>query len=169
MKLRLIKILFVLLVLLAPVLGFSAGTCTESYDATILGATIVTFTCTGDAANGSVPNTAFSTITMTRLKEKVHYLILAEAYPTAGGTAPDAADVFLLDANNEDYLGSADGGTTANKGANLIHATLKKSAIPYSYNMSSFYFFPVTSNLTLKVSNQATQSANFTIKFTFVE
>lgn len=145
---------------------YAAGSCTETiedYGWQI----VVKQACTGDSSNGSIPDTALSTAAMSLIKGKA-YLILVRAYPTADGTAPDAADVFVLDAVGEDLLGSADGGTTPNKGANLIHATLPKSTMPYSYNMSNWYFFPITSTLTLRVINQATGGANYTIEHTFV-
>jgi hypothetical protein len=97
-----------------------------------------------------------------------YYLYTVAAYPTSGGTAPDAADVFILDAKGEDLLGSADAGTTAKNGLNLIHATLKKTTFPYSTYLQQAYFPFIINNLTLKVSNQATNSANYTIELIFV-
>jgi len=127
----------------------------------------VNLVCTGAADNGSIPNTSLETDTITALKGK-YFLYTVSAYPTAGGTAPDAADVFILDASGEDLLGSVDGGTTANKGLNLIHATLKKTTMPYSAYLSQAYFPVITGVLTLKVSNQATVNANYTIELVFV-
>lgn len=126
----------------------------------------VTFVCIGSADDGSIPNTAIATDTITALKG-TYYLYTVSAYPTSGGTAPDAADVFILDANNEDLLGSADGGTTAKNGLNLIHATLKKTTVPYSAYLSQAYEPLITGVLTLKVSNQATASADYTIELIF--
>lgn len=126
----------------------------------------VTLVCTGSADDGSIPNTAIATDTITALKGR-YFLYSVSAYPTSGGTAPDAADVFILDAAGEDLLGSVDGGTTANKGLNLIHATLKKTTLPYSAYLSAHYYPGVTGALTLKVSNQATVSANYTIELLF--
>jgi hypothetical protein len=127
----------------------------------------VTLACTG-GSDGSIPNTAISSAAISQVQGR-YYLYMVTAYPTAGGTAPDAADVFILDATTgEDYLGSADAGTTANKGANLIHATLPKSVRPYAYNMSGDHFFPILHGMTLKVANQATNGANYTIELVFV-
>jgi hypothetical protein len=126
---------------------------------------VLKFACTGDASNGSIPNTVINSGNLESIYGA--YLYTVSAYPTSGGTAPDAADVFILDANGEDLLGSVDGGTTANKGANLIHATLKKTTFPYSHYLSSAYFPAVVNALTLKVSNQATASANYTIELIF--
>lgn len=160
MKKTIIAIILALL-FVAPNL-YAAGSCTQTTDTTIDGFIVQTLACTGDSSNGSIPNTV---ITMPAIGK--YRLVSVSAYPTAGGTAPDAADVYILDADGEDLLGSADNGTTAGKGANLIHATLKKTTLPYSYHSSAYYYPPVTSALTLKVLNQATASANYTIKLVF--
>lgn len=167
MKKNILVFAILVLSVCSAISAWAAGSCTQSPVVYTGGFATITFVCTGDSSNGSIPNTAISSDNMAAIQGK-YYLYLVRAYPTSGGTAPDAADVFILDAVGEDYLGSADCGTTANKGANLIHATLPKSAIPFSYNMSSYYYFPVTSTLTLKVASQATASANYTIELTFV-
>lgn len=156
----------ILAVMLMASTAYAAGSCTETVADYTGGNVVVALACTGDAANGSIPNTALSSATMALIQGK-YRLVSVSAYPTSGGTAPDAADVYILDAEGEDLLGSADNGTTAGKGANLIHATLKKTTLPYSYHSSAYYYPPVTSALTLKVSNQATASANYTIKLVF--
>lgn len=87
----------------------AAGTVTQSM--ATFGAdnkVVVTFLCTGDASDGSIPNTALATSTYNVVKGM--YLYEVEAYPTLNGTAPDAADVFILDANDIDLLGSEDEG-----------------------------------------------------------
>jgi hypothetical protein len=153
---------------------WAAGSCTQtvtSYPTVTLSnpspsMKSITFVCTGDAVNGSIPDTD---ITAGNLESIIGmYLYGVFANPTTGGTAPDAADVFLLDkTTGEDYLGSSNAGTTPNKGANLIHATLPKSTMPYSYYMSNWFYFPIRRTLTLRVSNQATASANYTIELVF--
>lgn len=158
---------FVLAIVLMASMSWAAGSCVQTPYKYTNGAIKIILTCTGDASDGSIPNTSISTANMNLILG-THYLYTVSAYPTSGGTAPDAADVFILDANSEDLLGSADGGTTANKGANLIHATLKKTTLPYSYYLSQLYFPAVVNTLTLKVSNQATHSANYTIELLFV-
>jgi len=175
---RSISILIFLAVLFAPVLAFgAAGTVSVAVtkDAPT-GIIKVTFTCVGGTAGdaGTIPNTDI-TADITRLltAKKPYYLYRVIAYPTAGGTAPDAADVFVLDANNLDLLGSEDNGTTAYAGLNLIHATLTQSTLPNIYlpraGLHANYFPEVTGTLTLKVSNQATASADWTIELIFVE
>jgi len=167
-----IIITIVLAILLTASMSWAAavGTCTQSF-AEVYSASgptpiaTLTFTCTASADDGSFPLTATSQTITDQIAGR--YLYLVTAYPTAGGIAPDAADVFIMDADGEDFLGSVDGGTTANKGLSLIHATLKKTTFPYSAHSSVYYEAPVTSALTLKILNQATVSANVTIQLKF--
>ena len=130
----------------------------------------ITFLCTGDSGDGTVPDTVITVANFEKVKG--WYLYEVEAYPTNGGTAPDAADVFILDANTIDLLGSEDGGTTAYAGLNLIHATIPKACIPNMYitgQTAHVNYYPMIKNLiTLKVVNQGTVSANWTIVLTFV-
>jgi hypothetical protein len=129
------------------------------------------FLCTGDAATGSIPNTASNTSNTSFIKGM--RLFQVEVAPTPGGTAPDAADVFILDADSMDLLGSIDGSTTAYRGLNLIHATLKRATTPDIFhagqNAHADYYPLITGALTLKVANQATASANWTIILTFIK
>jgi len=166
MKKQFIIILFLSIVVVGHV--WAAGSCVQTAVNQPGGACLIKFVCTGDAGGGSIPNTVISADKMSLVNDGNHYLYTVSAYPTAGGTAPDAADVFILDTNGEDLLGSADGGTTAKNGLNLIHATLKKTTFPYSTYLGQAYFPAITNNLTLKVSNQATNSANYTIELLFV-
>lgn len=130
----------------------------------------LTFVCTGDDGNGSIVNTDTSTANTSFIKG--WYFVSAEAYPTSGGTAPDAADVMIYDANGLDLLGSIDGGTTAYAGLTLIHATLARRCLPNLYlpraGLHVNYYPVVTGTLTLDVDNQATVSADWTIVLTFV-
>ena len=163
--------LAIMAVLLLASNSFAAdGTCTQTDVKKYTGgAVVVQMKCTGSSSDGSLPAAGIPlSADNMALVEGTHYLYTVSAYPTSGGAAPDAADVFILDANGEDLLGSTDGGTTPNKGANLIHATLKKTTFPYTHYLSSPYFPAVTNTLKLKVLNQATASANYTIELTFV-
>lgn len=153
-------------------LGHAAGSCvqtTANYPDDKIRQVI--FTCTGDAANGSIPNTAINATNTLFITG--HRLYQVDAYPTPGGTAPDAADVFILDAGGMDLLGSVDGGTTAYQGLNLIHATLKRATAPAMYmpraGVYALYQPYVTGALTLKVANQSTVSANYTIVLSFTK
>lgn len=146
---------------------YAAMTCTESVANYTGGAVWVTLTCTGATADDGSDDVDLSDATMSLLAGK-YYLYGVFTRPTAGGTAPDAANVFILDkTTGEDYLGSADAGTTANKGANLINATLPKSTMPYSYHMSNWYFSPIRGDLSVRVTGQATANGNFTIDLNF--
>lgn len=156
-------------------MAFAAGSVTqltrENYPDSDRHIKKLIFLCTGDVAAGTIPNTATSAPNTSFIKGM--RLFQVEAYPTAGGTAPDAADVFILDADGMDLLGSVDGSTTAYRGLNLIHATLKYATTPDIYHLGQTahadYYPVITGALTLKVANQATASANWTIVLTFIK
>ncbi len=169
---KLTVLLTITLVFAMAGISWAAGSCVqrpENYPDS--GERHVIFTCTGDAADGSIPSTAIAGNTQTDsamtafIKGYRFYEI--EVYPTAGGTAPDAADVFILTTAGLDLLGSEDGGTTAYQGLNLIHATLSRVAFPDAYipraGAHAFYHPLITGALQLKVANQATASANYTV------
>lgn len=159
--------LIVCLVLLIPAVSFAAGTVTITR-ASIVPKFVeqIIFTCTGDASNGSIPNTSITQQDLAKVQGM--YLYCVTAYPTSGGTAPDAADVFILNQDSEDLLGSADN-TTAGNGLNLIHATLSRTTLPRLY-LPAVNFYPMAYGLlTLQVSNQGTASANYTVVLTFVK
>ena len=156
---RLLLIAAVIAVLIAPYMAQAAGSCVQtSYAYSVSGSVLIKLVCTGDAANGSIPTQTISDANMA-LIQWTHYFYQAKAYPTSGGTAPDAADVTVL--MDGQYLLGA-------KGANLIHATATQDTLPYSAFMSSYRYPMVTNTLTLAVSNQATNSANYTLELLFV-
>jgi len=121
------------------------------------------------AADGSITATTFTDSAYQILRGK--YFIQVTAFPTVGGTAPDAADLVMHDEQGNALLGSVDGGTTAYAGLNLIHATLTKSCLPSMYltgqDAHINYYWPVTSKFTFDIINQATDSANITLRFIF--
>jgi hypothetical protein len=150
--------LALIILILSPALCFPAGSCTQTdVSAYTGGFTIVKFVCTGAADDGSIPDTALSAANLAII-QGTHYLYQVVAYPTSGGTAPDAADVQIL-MRGQDLLGG--------KGANLIHATNTLDVLPYNTLTTSYRFPAVTETLTLKVENQATHSANYTIELVF--
>jgi hypothetical protein len=150
--------IIILAVMLMASNALAAGSCTQSAKSYTGGAFIVTLVCTGDSSSGSIPaiNIAASYMAVV---EGTHYLYLVNAYPTADGTAPDAADVSVTMAG-EDLLGG--------KGANLIHATAKQGTIPYSTFMTNYRYPIITGQLAVAVANQATESANYTVELIFV-
>ena len=173
---RLILVLGMVLMLTIPSMLFAAGSVTVTQGKCPIAATIgkehrtLIFTCTGDASDGSIPDKEISTANFNYIKG--WYLYRVEAYPTSGGTAPDAASVLVFDADDMDLLGSEDG-STAYAGLNLIHATLKKACLPNMYltraGLHVNYFYEIKSKLTLSVTDQATVSANWTVVLTFVK
>jgi hypothetical protein len=150
--------IIVLAIMLMTTSLWAAGSCTQKMTNYSGGAVLVKFVCTGSATDGSIPNTAISSETMGSLVGK-YYLYSVTTYPTSGGTAPDAADVTVLQ-NGEDLLGG--------KGVNLINSSATYTTFPYSTFMSMYRFQAVVNTLTLTVANQGTNSANYTIELVFV-
>lgn len=130
-----------------------AGTVTETRRYRDHGEKIeVEFYCVGDAADGSVPNTTINDL-------EGYYFYSAESWPKSGGTAPDAANVTVTDAEGEDLLGG--------NGTNLIHATAKQTCLPKAAFMALNFYPIIKDSLTLAVANQATASATYYIRLTF--
>lgn len=100
-----------------------AGTITQAYE--IMpnsNVSVLTFTCTADANNGSFPSTATSTDITTAIKG----LHLVEVRTNPGATAPQAAyDIVLNDADGIDLMGGklADRSATASEAAAPAIAT----------------------------------------------
>ncbi len=165
------KILSAIIIIL--VLGFaeqvfSAGTVTQAFYHDVNSGNInIVFTCKGATDDGTVPDTPISDANMAKLRGAGLYLYAVSAKPIAGGITPDAADVFILSAATQDYLGSTDAGVTASKGANLIHATYEYTTLPYNGFMSSYWYPPADDTMTLRVKNQASASADWAIKLYF--
>ena len=154
---KLLLIAAIIVALAIPGILWAAGSCTQTAvkDASSRYLTIK-FVCTGDSANGSIPATAISSDNMGIILDKAR-LLYVTAYPTSGGTAPDAADVTLT-MNGQDLLGGA--------GVNLIHATATQDTYPL--NTGGDIRFPlITNTVTLAVAAQATVSANYTIEAIF--
>jgi hypothetical protein len=118
---------------------------------------MVRFVCTHSADGGGLATQTIPAETMAIL-EGSYFLYSVTAYPTSGGTAPDAADIAVL-MNGEDLLGT--------KGVNLIHATATQDTFPYSAYMSSYRYPRINNTITMTVANQGTASANYTIDLDF--
>jgi hypothetical protein len=162
---KIISLILAVMLMASPL--YAAMTCTETVTEYPGSAVWVSLACTGATADNGTDDVDISDATMALIAGK-YFLYAVYTRPTSGGTAPDAANVFVLDeTTGEDYLGSADAGTTANKGANLIHATLPKSTMPYSYHMLNWFYFPIKGDLSVRVTGQATANANFTIDLNF--
>jgi len=120
------------------------------------------FVCVGNPANEEMTVRNFE-------KVKGWCLTWIEVIP--GTVAPDAASIFILDADGMDLLGCEDGSTTAYAGLNIIHATLKRACYPNLYltraGLHTNYFPPIRSLLTLKVIDQGTALGEFVVRLTF--
>jgi len=122
------------------------------------------FACVGNPSGDDMTMT-------TRNFEKVKGWCLTWVEVIPGDTPPDAASIFILDAEDMDLLGCEDGSTTAYNGLNLIHATLKRACYPNLYipraGLHTNYFPTIRSKLTLKVIDQGTADGEFTVRLTF--
>ena len=103
--------------------------------------------------------------------EKVKGWCLTWVEVIPGDPAPDAASIFLLDADDLDLLGCEDGSTTPYAGLNIIDADYKRACYPNLYlqraGLHTNYFPTVNSLLTLKVIDQGAATGAFTVRLTF--
>lgn len=176
MKMKKLFLIVICLLFTATNAYAAVGTTTVTRTTQGWGFQTVTIVCTGGTAGdtGTVPDTTIDVWdSMNKNALYGWYLYKVEAFPTSGGTAPDAGSVFVLDSDSLDLLGSEDGGTTAYAGLNLIHATLKRGTIPNLYiprgGVHVDYYPMITGPLTLKVADQITSAADWTIVLTFVK
>ncbi len=173
------KLLFLILALalIFPATVFAvAGSCTQTpgavrNDVNNIQAKTITFVCTGDSGDGSIPDIDTTAANTKFIKGWYFYDI--EAYPTAGGTAPDAADVMIWNEAGIDMLGAEQLATgAAYAGLNLIQPISPRSTIPNKYLPRGGLHannYPIVKGVwTLDVNNQSTASADYTIVWTFV-
>jgi len=129
------------------------------------------FTCVGDVTDGSIPDTEMSASNLNFIKGWC--LRKVEAYQTTVGVGDDADEgsIFILDSDGMDLLGSEDGGTTPYAGKYMIHATLKRMCFLNVYlpraGLHTNFYTEVTNLLTLRVIDQDTGSADYTVVLTF--
>ena len=170
MKKKLLGLLLVLLLGL-PLVALSAELVTEGeLQKSGKGIYEVAYTLQTDTS-GDITATTFSDDLVAKVKGK--WLMHVEAFPTVGGTAPDAADVVVKDENGIYVLGSIDGGVTAKNGLSLIHATIPKACLPAMYltGTTAFvnYYWPIRGALTFDILNQGTNTAHITLVFVFTD
>ena len=127
----------------------------------------ITFLITA-TAGGVIPDTVLTARNFEKVKGWCFRGV--EAYPTAAGTAPTAASVFVLDADDMDLLGCEDDNTTAYNGLNLIHATLKRFCHPNLYTPRAglhMNYYPLIKSLLTLVVTDSSANANITIVLIF--
>lgn len=157
---RLILFSAIVAILIIPSMVLAtAGSCTKTSNKISDGFYTITLTCTADSADASLPTQPVTNLSEIAGAGAV-YLYQVKAWPTKGGTAPDAADV-TVNMDGQDLLGG--------KGVNLIHATATYDILPYSTFMSAYRFPAITSHVSVGVANQANNSANYTIELVFVK
>lgn len=164
MKTRFIGLVLVLLFISSTC--FAAGTVTQQAVKVGPGRMNVILTCTGDSADGSIPATDLKAEYIKTLKDGNYALVDVIAFPTPGGTAPDAADVTVKAKNHKTYSSTVSPAVARDilggAGVNLIHATNEQSI---GAGMPTYE--TVNGDLTVAVANQATVSANYTLILVF--
>ncbi len=127
----------------------------------------IVFACTGDASDGSVPDTAIPSTWLEVLRKNNYYLVDVKTLTTAGGTDPETADVQVLESSlaiseTVDIAPSTPRDVLLGAGANLIHPTEARAIGP-----AMPIYEPVSGSLSLRVVGQATASANYTVILVF--
>jgi len=142
---RIFLFIVILIFLFIPISGMTAGTVTQTYTKVTDDVRCLTYSWTGDAADGSVPATA-STISVDG------YIILVITNP--GSTAPTALyDITLTDGDSVDVMG----GQLANRSATATEQAVPKIGTVYGGRW-------VSGILTLNITNQSVHSATGTVK-----
>jgi hypothetical protein len=165
MKQRIIKsLLFILMVAVivsSAVVSFAAGTVTATVEKFDINAITVIFTCTGDAVNGTVPDTLTNAVSINGTSTNIDRLIrdfflyrVVVTNSTAQTDTDDNCDVYFKDANGVDFMNG--------QGVDqLDHDTT-------NYLRMNQYD-PVVGTMTLSTANQAQASAVWTIKLFFAK
>lgn len=149
---RLLLIAPVIAALIVPSIGWSAGSCTQSLASTAnTNVKVVTFTCTGDSSDGTIP----STDTSAAITTAISGFYLTEVRTNPGTTAPTALyDVVINDTDGIDLMG----GTLVDRSA-----TVSQAAIPAP--ISGIYGArPIDGALTLVITNNSVNSAGIVLK-----
>ena len=158
MKKIIATIILAVMFMASSVLAVTPGTCVQTPHQYFPGAAImISFVCTDSPDGGGMATQTVTSAAMELLKG-AYFLYSVTAYPTTGGTAPDAADVAVL-MNGMDLLGT--------KGANLIHPTATNDVYPHSSFMDKDRYAMTVNTITMTITNQATASANYTIEMLF--
>ncbi len=110
----------------------------------------LTFSCTGDSSDGSIPDSATSSI----YTDEIVGWYLDQVIVDPGATAPTAdSDVVINDEWGFDLLGG--------NGSNLLHSSTTKTTIPATDGQNKRQ--PVLGALTLSVTNQSVNSATYDV------
>lgn len=149
----------ILFMVSSPTFAIAAGTVTETTLFTGANTATIVFACTGDAIDGSIPDTAMSVSIINKLKENSFYLYKIRVVPGAVGYGPaEDSDLYITDADGTDILGGA--------GVNNVDNVTTREFFPEVGGSISVQ--PVTGALTMGVDNQAEPAALWTITLYFV-
>ncbi len=121
------------------------------------------FACVSDDTDGSIPNTTVDEDNNADHYEFIKGWYLAEVHYVQGGTAPDAADLYIWDVlhgvDTIDLLGGA--------GVGIVTAATPTSTPPLLGGFS--WIRPITKGFIFDVDNQATNDATYTITLEFIQ
>jgi|WetSurMetagenome_2_1015567.scaffolds.fasta_scaffold516452_2 hypothetical protein len=136
----------------------AAGACTQTVSKARETITVLTFECTASTVDGSFPAIAVTPSNMSQLLDL--FLILGSTFN--GATAPQALfDITLTDAIGVDILGTAGMNRPAVVGGNSQFTPITDT----TYATGGLR--PITSNLTLNITNNNVTTALFTIQLFF--
>jgi hypothetical protein len=159
MKKLILSLSLITLMLLTTVPVYAAGTCVE----TIADFTTIRelkFVCTADASDASYPSTIVSSTSIAMIKG--WYLLMGSAYN--GATAPTALyDIALTDSTGVDILGTGGANRAGTAGVSSQFTPITDTVY------ATTGLRPVTTNLTMAITNNAVNSAVTTITFFFVK
>jgi len=143
------KILAAFVIVLAwAALAFGAGTCVETVSTYKDGDFQITYTCTGDATDGTFPDT----VSNFRGNNIDGYVYMAVTDP--GTPAPTASyDITITDANGADIMG----GVLADRSATATEQAVPKIGALYGARR-------VNGAVTLKVTNSSVTAAAIVVK-----
>jgi hypothetical protein len=158
MKRFILAVVFVCLIVAGP--AFAAGTVVVSVESISFPGNqmVLKLTCTGDAANGTVPATQITEAMVPKstlgLRAEYYQLgyYLFEVKVKAGAPAPDAADIAITDGT----------GAPLYSEANVIPASGSKIGVVDDLRA-------ITSKLTVTQANQSTASAVWYVYLTFIK
>lgn len=153
--LKKIGILILSVLLFSSGAAMAAGAVTQgAVQKEIANVRTLTFTCVGDASNGSIPD---EDTTAANTRDLIGWELwkVQAIYGVTGPT--DNSDVYIKDSNGVDLMGGY--------GENMLDNAAHNEAPPRIDGVASLQ--PVDGTLTLDVDNQSVNSATYVIKLFF--
>lgn len=160
---RLLLLIVAIIFILVPGVTLAAGDVTQALTQIYssdrhLVRRIITFSCTGDSSDGSIPNTDTSATNTALIKG--WYLYKVQTDGNHAGTEPtENSDVYIKDASGIDLL---DG-----NGVDMLDNTAEREFHPAIDGTPALQ--AIDGTITLDVDNQGVNSATYTVKLIFVK